>query len=186
MAHMSDCNITVFLIGARGAGKTSVGRLLARTLGCHFYDTDALICDEVGCTVAEIIERFGWDDFRRRESRALVRATRNGCQDGCAGRVVSTGGGMVLDENNRNFMRSSGLVIFLTAPANVLFERLSRSNDVGLRPALTGMGLLPEIQSVLAEREHLYRATAHNCLDASAALPKIVASIVRILHRRMR
>ena len=179
---MSDCNITVFLIGARGAGKTSVGRLLARTLGCHFYDTDALICDEAGCTVAEIIERFGWDDFRRRESRALVRAA----QDGCAGRVVSTGGGMVLDENNRNFMRSSGLVIFLTAPADVLFERLSRSNDAGQRPALTGMGLLPEIQRVLAEREHLYRATAHNCLDASAPLPKIVASIVRILHRRMR
>ena len=183
MSHISDCNITVFLIGARGAGKTSVGRLLAHTLGCPFYDTDALICDEAGCTVTEIIELSGWDDFRQRESRALVRATQDGCRSGC---VVSTGGGMVLDVNNRNFMRSSGLVIFLTAPVTVLFERLSRNNDIGQRPSLTGMGLLPEIQSVLAEREHLYRAAAHNCLDATAPLPKIVASIMRILHRRMR
>lgn len=174
---MPNTYSTVFLVGPRGAGKTSVGRFLARRLACGFYDTDVLVCGEAGRSIAEIVATEGWEGFRSRESQALALAAKDAC-------VVATGGGMVLDEANRSLMRSRGVVFFLAAPPQVLHERLSRKADDAQRPPLTGMDLMREIESILAEREPLYRETAHHSLDASAPLPKVVASIMRILHRR--
>lgn len=174
---MTDILSTVFIIGPRGAGKTSVGRELARKLDCAFSDTDALVCDHAAKTVAEIVEEEGWSGFRQRERQALELASK---ESG----VVSTGGGVVLDEANRLHMRSAGLVLFLSAEPHVLHERLSRNTNEAQRPPLTGRSLLEEIEVVLAEREPLYRETAHHCLDATAPLPKVVAAIMRILKRR--
>lgn len=173
---MSEIFTTIYLIGPRGAGKTSVGRQLARKLGCAFKDADALICAEAGRTVAEIVDEEDWEGFRQREARVLLEASATPC-------VLATGGGAVLLEANRLHMRRSGLVFYLSAPADALHERLARNPNELQRPSLTGQGLLEEIESVLAEREPLYRATAHHCLDASAPLPEVVASILQTLKR---
>lgn len=167
---------TVFLIGPRGSGKTSVGRMLAHRLGCELYDTDALITLEAGGTVADIVSAEGWDGFRERESRALAAAAKPGC-------VVATGGGMVLLEQNREFMRGKGLVIYLAAPPASLVNRLSKGRNAEQRPSLTGEDPVLEIEKVLAERGPLYRATAHHSVDASVPLPRVLEAIVRILAR---
>ena len=174
---MMNDNPVIFLIGPRGAGKTSVGRSLARNLKYDFYDTDALVCSQAGLTVAEIVTQEGWDTFRQRESEALSSVANHAC-------VIATGGGMVLKEDNRSLMRSKGIVFFLSASPGVLYERLAKNVHDAQRPSLTDKGLLLEIQSILAEREHLYHGCAHHCLDAAAPLPKVVSSILRILHRR--
>ena len=173
---MTDSFPAVFLIGPRGSGKTSVGRLLARKLGCELYDTDALVTSEAGRNVTEIVALEGWEGFRERESRALVSAAG-------PGRIVATGGGMILSEANRRFMRGQGLVIYLAAPAEALYARLVHGHESGQRPALTDKDLLQEITEVLAERGHLYRRTAHHSVDAAVSAPEVLGAIIRILGR---
>ncbi len=108
---------TLFMIGARGAGKTTVGSALALALGYQFVDTDLFMQQAVQMSVAEMVEREGWLGFRRRETIALQAVTKPST-------VVATGGGAILAEENRQFMRQHGTVIYLRAPASVLAQRL--------------------------------------------------------------
>lgn len=170
---------TVFFIGARGSGKTTVGKLLSRELGCEFFDTDLMIMNDTGLSVTDLVTREGWDAFRERESIALRQAGQRSC-------VVSTGGGMVLSEANRRFMKDSGLVFFLSAPAATLHERLTNNPQVSQRPSLTGLAPFREIESILEEREPLYRATAHHCVDVSVPLSGVLAAVIHILYRKGR
>lgn len=162
---------TVFLVGARAAGKTTVGRRLARELGLDFADTDIYLGELYRITVAEIVAREGWDGFRRKESAALR-------QTGLPGRVVSTGGGVVLAAPNRDFMRAKGLVFYLAAPAEVLGARLTAEPNAAQRPSLTGRSMEEEIAQILAEREELYRSTAHHIVNATEALETVVETIL--------
>ena len=104
---------TIYLVGARAAGKTTFGGALARQLGCNYVDTDIHLRETTGETVADIVAREGWDGFRKRESAVLRAVT-------APGTVIATGGGMVLAEENRRFMRENGIVLYLSAPAEVL------------------------------------------------------------------
>lgn len=165
----------IFLIGPRASGKTTFGGILARRLGCSFCDTDVLVQAEAGMDVAGIVAEDGWEGFRRRESTALRAAARPDW-------VVATGGGMVLDEGNRNFMREAGVVIYLQVPAEILEQRLTASLNPGLRPSLTGESPVEEVRRILAEREPLYRATAHIILDASVSLNALVPNALRELR----
>ena len=87
---------TIYLVGARAAGKTTFGGALARQLGCNYVDTDIHLRETTGETVADIVAREGWDGFRKRESAVLRAVT-------APGTVIATGGGMVLAEENRRF-----------------------------------------------------------------------------------
>ncbi|WP_313082206.1 shikimate kinase AroL, partial [Atlantibacter sp.] len=107
----------LFLVGPRGCGKTTVGQGLAASLGFHFVDNDRWLLEQSGATVAEIVEQEGWPGFRVRESQALQAVTQPAT-------VIATGGGMVLAEANRMFMRNHGAVIYLQVPAETLAERL--------------------------------------------------------------
>lgn len=177
----------VFLVGPRGSGKTTVGTLLAARLGLTVRDTDAMVTTEAGRSVAQIVADEGWEGFRGRESRALRAATAPGV-------VIATGGGMVLDEGNREHMRKAGVVIYLAASVETLRERLGGKgpNAQGAlrlaeqRPSLTGEEPLREIARVLAERAALYRESAHHSVDASAPAARVVAAILRILARQNR
>ena len=95
---------TIYLVGARAAGKTTFGGALARQLGCNYVDTDIHLRETTGKTVADIVAREGWDGFRKRESAVLRAVT-------APGTVIATGGGMVLAEENRRFMRENGYAI---------------------------------------------------------------------------
>ena len=156
---------TIYLVGARAAGKTTFGGALARQLGCNYVDTDIHLRETTGETVADIVAREGWDGFRKRES-AVLRAV--------------TGGGMVLAEENRRFMRENGIVLYLSAPAEVLASRLQANPNAAQRPTLTGKSIAEEVAEVLAAREPLYRETATHILNAAATPKELLAEALAI------
>ena len=170
----------IFLVGARACGKTTVGKALAKKLKLHFADTDQHLLDNAGRSVDQIVEAEGWAGFRQRESAALREVTNARTHGG----VISTGGGMVLAEANRVFMRQNGMVVFLDAPVEVLAERLGRNPLSSQRPSLTGKGLMEEIGDVLKERRPLYEAAAHHIVDATRPLPSICRHIADLWKTR--
>ena len=161
----------LFLVGARASGKTTVGRALALALGWRFVDTDLLLQEREGTTVAHMVEAHGWDYFRRKEGEYLRLAAE-------AQTVVATGGGMVLAEENRRFMREAGMVFYLCAPAAVLAARLAANPALSQRPSLTGRPLAGEVEEVLRQREALYRDAAHHVLDASLPPQELAAAVL--------
>ena len=165
---------TIYLVGPRAAGKTTFGNSLARRLGHAYVDTDVHLRETTGESVADIVAREGWEGFRRRESAALREAT-------APDTVVATGGGMVLDPENRRFMREHGIVFYLRAPASVLAARLSAHPDAAQRPSLTGKSIIEEVSEVLAVREALYQDAATHVLDASATQEALLAEALSLL-----
>lgn len=165
----------VFLVGARGCGKTTIGRVLAETLGYSFADTDSYLLTSTGKSVAEIVSAEGWPGFRSRESLALKQVTG-------ASTVVATGGGMILSESNRQFMAERGITIWLNVPADILAARLNASPEAAQRPTLTGKRVVDEIVDVLAAREELYRQTARHIIDATRSPDSVVESVIRVLQ----
>ena len=169
----------IYLVGARASGKTTAGNRLAGVLGMAFADTDRVLLDAAGLTVAEIVAREGWEGYRRREN-AVLREIPVG------GTVVATGGGMVLSDENRRFMRDGGLVFYLSAPAALLAGRLEADPDEARRPSLTGKGLVDEVGDVLHQREELYREAAHYVVDASERVEIVVDHIADIVKPLLR
>ncbi|CNB11833.1 shikimate kinase [Yersinia ruckeri] len=165
---------TIFMVGARGAGKTTIGNALAQALGYRFIDTDSFMQQTSLLTVAEIVAREGWSGFRRRESLALQTVTSPET-------VVATGGGAVLSADNRAFMRRHGLVIYLRASADILAERLAEEPEDAQRPSLTGKPIVEEMQDVLAVRETMYQDVAHYVIDASRDPQWVVEQIQSLL-----
>ncbi|CQI97156.1 shikimate kinase [Yersinia rohdei] len=165
---------TIFMVGARGAGKTTIGKALAQALGYRFIDTDLFMQQSLQSSVADIVAREGWDGFRLRESMALQTVT-------APKTVVATGGGAVLSHENRTFMCNHGLVVYLQASANVLAERLAEDPEDAQRPSLTGKPIVEEMLDVLASREVLYQEVAHHVLDATQRPEDVVEQILQIL-----
>ena len=170
----------LFLVGARASGKTTIRKALARSLGLPFADTDKHLLHRAGLTVEQIVAAEGWPGFRSRESQALQEVA-DAHPAGC---VVSTGGGMVLAEENRLLMRQRGMVVFLDAPVQTLAERLGRNPVNSQRPSLTGKGLIEEIGQVLDERRHLYEQAAHHIVDASRPMPVVCQHIEQLWQER--
>ncbi|HFZ8993935.1 TPA: shikimate kinase AroL [Citrobacter freundii] len=167
----------LFLVGPRGCGKTTVGMALARAIGCRFVDTDQWLQSHVQMTVAEIVEREGWDSFRARETTALKMVTATST-------VIATGGGIILTEYNRRYMRDNGIVFYLSAPVLTLVNRLEAAPEEGLRPALTGKPLSEEVREVLEQRDLLYREAAHYIVDATQQPAQVVSEIINALAQR--
>lgn len=167
---------TIFMVGARGAGKTTVGSALAQTMGYHFTDTDLFMQQATQMSVAEMVAHEGWLGFRRRESIALQTVTQPST-------VVATGGGMILAEENRRFMRQHGTVIYLRSPADVLAQRLEEYPQDAQRPTLTGRPIAEEMLEVLAAREALYQEAAHFVMDGTGSPQQVVEQILSALQR---
>lgn len=164
----------VFLIGARGCGKTTVGRAVAEALDYVFIDTDHYIQQASGQTISEIVAIEGWSEFRTREVAALRAVTAQNS-------VIATGGGIVLDDSNQHYMREQGIVIWLHAPAEALATRLAISPQEMQRPSLTGKPLLEELDDILAQRTKLYRKSAHYIIDATQSSGAIVQEVMRLI-----
>lgn len=164
---------TYYFTGARASGKTTMGGLLARELGLPFIDTDIHMLEKGGLTVAQVVEKEGWEGFRRRESAALREVTAPGL-------VIATGGGMILDPDNRAYMRAHGVVLYLQAPPEVLAARLTADPDHALRPSLTGKTIVEEMADVLEQRSALYEGVAHHIIDASPSIEDVLAQVIEV------
>jgi shikimate kinase len=161
----------IYLIGYRCTGKSSVGRLLADRLGLHFIDTDELIVKRTGVSIAGYVAQNGWMAFRRQETAVLVETADT------SGRVVATGGGIVLDPGNVALMKRTGRVVWLRAGSQTIRNRMAADGGSTVnRPSLTRQGSLAEIEAVLAEREPLYAAAADMVLDTDGKDAAVVAA----------
>jgi shikimate kinase len=155
---MSSSRTNIILIGFMGAGKTSVGRLIATRLGFQFIDTDAVIVERAGMEISEIFKRDGEAHFRDLETSALESM---GFLNRC---VISTGGGIVLREGNRGLLHQLGFVALLTATEDVIFERVSRNTK---RPLLHTPNPRETVAEMLAARQPQYEATAQLIVDTT-------------------
>jgi shikimate kinase len=162
----------VFLIGCRGAGKSTVARLLADRLSWEWVDTDEAIEARQGKRIREIFASEGEQAFRAAEGTLLTEICKS------KQRVVATGGGLVLAEANRSLMRASGRVVWLQADAATLWKRMeSDATTLERRPPLAGGGLR-EVEQVLLAREPLYRECAHWSVSTANRSPMEVTDDV--------
>ncbi len=168
MKHISGKNLV--LVGFMGTGKTEVGRLLAQWLNRRFVDTDQVIAQREGKTIAEIFQERGEKYFRQLEK---VQAEELREQQNL---VIATGGGFVLDEDNSAALRQSAFVIWLTAELSVLLERLK---DDDSRPLFKNE---KDFAALFLSRGAVYRRVSHVQVDTSGKLPPDVAEeIFRII-----
>ena len=165
--------MNIILIGYRGTGKTSVGKLLAVKLGGPFLDSDEMIRASLGKSVREIVAGEGWSSFRREEKRIIAGLSQN---DGC---VIALGGGAVLDEENVRNLKGKGLFIWLMAEAQIIAGRLNGDGkNREQRPSLTGKDPDEEIKFSLKERAPLYARIADCRVETSGRSIEEVAEEV--------
>ena len=165
----------IYLVGYRGSGKSTVGRLLAAGLGRPFLDADELFAARTGQTIAAFVRERGWDDFRRLESVILEDVSRR------RQLVLATGGGVVLKAENRARLRDTGIVIWLQASLEETVKRLL-ADPVGpeQRPRLSrDRGPAVEIEQNLKEREPLYREVADTAIAVDHRTPEQVVAAIR-------
>ena len=156
-SHQPECSKrNIFLTGLMGAGKSTIGRQLARRLDMDFHDSDQTIEARTGVDIPRIFDIEGEEGFRRREQQIIDELT------GLEGIVLATGGGVVLSPENRAHLHERGFVIYLRANAEQLLERTERDTQ---RPLLQGNDRLARIRELLAEREPFYREVAHLIID---------------------
>jgi shikimate kinase len=149
----------IFLVGLMGAGKTSVGRLLAKRLGKAFYDCDQEIERATGVKIPVIFEIEGEAGFRAREARMLAEL---------AGRheiVLATGGGAVLSADNRKLLAGNGVVVYLRAVVADLWQRTRHDRN---RPLLKTAEPRAKLEQLFAERDPLYRSIADIIVDTGS------------------
>ncbi len=154
-----------------GAGKTTVGRQLARRLGRPFYDSDHEIVERTGVPIPTIFEIEGEDGFRRREAQTIAEL----CE--LPNVVMATGGGVVLNPDNRRCLHESGWVVYLNVPPAMLYERTKHDRN---RPLLRVQDPLAKLEELHAIRDPLYREAAHMVIEGSHL---VAAGIVQHLLR---
>jgi shikimate kinase len=161
---------SLFLVGPRGSGKTTVARLLAAHLGWPWLDTDALLTARQGKSVREIFAAEGETAFRRYEAAVLAEV----CQEKKT-QVIATGGGIVTVAANRELLKASGCVVWLTGTPECLWQRIQAdAATAGQRPALTALSGLEEMRTLLAQREPWYRECAEFAIDTTGQTPEDV------------
>jgi len=152
---LGDTNI--ILVGMMGAGKTTIGKALANSLGKEFIDSDHEIQDRTGVKIPVIFEIEGEAGFRKRESEVLVELVKKN------NIVLATGGGAVLSRENRQILRRGGIVIYLRASVNDLYRRTRYDKN---RPLLQTQNLFAKLNELYIQRDALYRETAHVIIDS--------------------
>lgn len=164
-----DTNQNIYLVGLMGAGKTTVGKQLARRLGRVFLDTDHEIVHRTGVPIPTIFEIEGEPGFRRREAQTIADLTQ------MSGIVLATGGGVVLNPDNRRALHDSGWVVYLNAPPAQLFERTRHDRN---RPLLQVDDPLAKLKELHAQRDPLYRETAHFTVDGGRMSASTVVQLI--------
>ena len=165
----------IVLTGFMATGKTSVGRSLAARLAYSFVDLDTWIEAEAGMTIPQIFATQGEVAFRELEARMVERAS------GLSGCVIATGGGAIVNPQNLEALKGSGILIALTAHPEVILLRIGGGED---RPMLRGGQTQDRVRVLLQERAPAY-AQADLTVDTSArAVDEVVGQLVELLARR--
>jgi shikimate kinase len=148
----------VYLVGLMGAGKTTIGRSLAKRLGLRFEDSDRVIEARTGVSIPTVFEIEGEEGFRKREAQVIDELSQT------SGLVVATGGGVVLRPENRARMSESGFVVYLNVPPYTLWERTRHDKN---RPLLRVENPLLRLKELYLERDPFYREVADLIVDGS-------------------
>lgn len=167
----------IYLTGFRGTGKTSVGTLLARSLGRTVVDLDGVVAANAGKSIREIFLNGGEDAFRELESSALESVAK------AENAVISLGGGAILRDANRTVIRSTGTCFWLHCDAETIAQRLQQDEvSVEQRPALTQLDELEEIRELLKARHALYQDAADYRIDtAGKTIDQVTQQIIDCL-----
>ncbi len=165
----------IILTGFMGTGKTAVGQSLAKKLSLRFVDTDQLIEEEHGQTITEIFEKKGEVIFREYERKVVQKIL------GEKGIVMATGGGAVIDPDNLKAMKERGVLIALSASAEVILERVSR---LGNRPLLKSKDQMETIRNLLSRRSPYYRQADHIIDTTGKTVEQTVQELTKLLHEK--
>ena len=167
----------IVLVGLMGAGKSTVGKRLAKRLGLPFVDSDSAIEDAAGYSAAEVFERFGEKDFRDGERRLVARLV----DEGRVG-VIATGGGAFVDPGTRALLNERAITVWLDAPVDILRERTAKRNT---RPLLrtpdpkATLARLAEERRSSYERAHIHIRSGHQ--GHGEVVDRIIEAITRHL-----
>ncbi|MCI5222990.1 MAG: shikimate kinase [Candidatus Electrothrix sp. AR4] len=175
----------IVLTGFRATGKTAVGKRLAHLAGYRFIDTDREICKSMGCSIAESVNRYGWQPFREHE-RTMLRKLSSWRKT-----VVATGGGAILHRDEWRKLRSNSFVVWLRTDIATTLFRLDRDEKTAeQRPSLgnqkADQDTAAEISALLTEREPLYQAGSNMIIDTKDKTPEELAEAVYMQSQEVR
>lgn len=159
--------MNIVLIGYRGTGKSAVGHLVAERLGMQLIGMDAEIVKQSGISIPEIVEQFGWTEFRDRETAEALKLA------GLDGLVIDCGGGVIERPENVEILQQNARVFWLKASVETIVARIEGDTE---RPALVeGKTFTEEVADVLQRRTAKYQSAAHHEIDTDALTPQQVA-----------
>lgn len=164
---------TIFLVGMMGVGKSTVAAELGKKLGAAVFDSDAVIAEDAGMTIAEIFSREGEAGFRARERAAIEKLAGRGG-------VVALGGGAMAQPGAPQRLRAAGVVIYLRARAETLARRVGSGASRPLLAGLDAAGRLAKLRELIAQREPAYMQ-AHHIVDADHGNPRRIAREIAAL-----
>lgn len=159
----------VFLIGPMGAGKSTIGRLLAKELRYPFKDSDREIEARTGADIPWIFDVEGEEGFRLREEAMIAELAK---EDGI---VLATGGGVVMRESNRKALSQGGLVVYLRTSVEQQLQRTAKDRQ---RPLLQTPNPEQVLRDLIAKRDPLYREIADLIIDTDQRGPKVVVNTI--------
>jgi shikimate kinase len=148
----------IFIIGSMGSGKTSIGKILAKNNHLSFLDTDHEIIRSCGYSIPDIFEKFGEEHFRNLETEQLRK------MDAIENHIISTGGGIVLKDDNKKLMKSLGLIIFLDINISSQMDRVKNRKN---RPLLNDKNLKDNLLSLKKIRDPIYKKISNYIIDVS-------------------
>jgi|TARA_B100000315_G_C14544827_1_gene572702 shikimate kinase len=167
---MRDKNIV--LTGFMGAGKSTVGLKLANILNMKIADTDAMIESEVGLTISEIFKRYGESRFRKIEEEIVSKVSKQ------ENHIIISGGGVVLSSKNICNLQETGIIIYLKASPDVIYNRIKKQTH---RPLLQVQDPKKEIQELLESREDHYKKNDYVIDTDNRSVDEIITTILDYL-----
>ena len=171
--------MNIVLIGFRGTGKSTVGKLLAKRLERDFIDSDNYIESSTGKTIKSIFEEGGEEGFRKIEAGIIAELSK------VDNKVISAGGGAVLKEENVRNLKDNGFLVLLEATPEIIHNRIAQDKKTTQqRPSLTDKKPLGEIKHLIAKREHTYKNAADYTINTSyVSCEDIVNEIITIVNK---
>lgn len=162
--------MNIVLIGYRGTGKSTVAKILGQRLEQTVMSTDAEIVKEVGQSIPQIVEQFGWDHFRELETQMCRKLQEQ------TNLVIDTGGGLIVKEENVKILKANGTIFWLTAEVPTIVKRISGDTQ---RPSLSGTKtFVEEIEDILKERTPKYQAAADHAIPTDQMSPHQIADAI--------
>ena len=148
----------IFIVGAMGSGKSSIGKLLAKQMKKKFVDTDYLIEKSTNYDISTIFQKYGEEIFREKETEALINL------NGTENHIIATGGGIVLKKTNVDIMKEMGLIVFLDINLKAQFKRVKYRKH---RPLLKNSNLEEKLKILKNERDTIYNNISDYIIDVS-------------------